>query len=437
MFGIIEIGIELSRSALKTEPLRKLISDKDSKYDVVITETGLFHEPFVAFGHKFNATIIDISSVFLFPRSAYVTGNHMPTTYVPVGFYFSFHDRMTFVERVKNTFLYYWDVFYAKLYYYKKQDALMREHFIYPGSENIPDLEYMISNTALTLMEHDLAVGYPVPLHKNVVQVSGVGLKTPDPLPQDLQKFMDESKNGVIYFSFGSLFNITSLRPETQQAIINALSTFTKYKNVLMKINDENLGAKLSSKNFVIKPWFPQRSILAHPNCDLFITHGGLHGTMEGFYHGVPMVVMPVVSDQLYNAKIIETHGLGLSLDSQSITEQQLIDTINEVLKNPKYRENARKRSAIFKDKPISPMDNAIYWIEYVIRHKGAPHLRPAVLDLYWYQRLMLDVIVFYLFISAILIFILYLILKLFHRCLCILISSLFFRDNQTKFKKL
>ena len=34
-----------------------------------------------------------------------------------------------------------------------------------------------------------------------------------------------------------------------------------------------------------------------------------------------------------------------------------------------------------------------MYWTEYVIRHKGAPHLRSGALDLTWYQYLLLDVI--------------------------------------------
>jgi glucuronosyltransferase len=34
-----------------------------------------------------------------------------------------------------------------------------------------------------------------------------------------------------------------------------------------------------------------------------------------------------------------------------------------------------------------------VYWTEYVIRHKGAPHLRSAVLELAWYQYEQLDVI--------------------------------------------
>jgi glucuronosyltransferase len=38
-------------------------------------------------------------------------------------------------------------------------------------------------------------------------------------------------------------------------------------------------------------------------------------------------------------------------------------------------------------------LEQAVYWTEYVIRHKGAPHLRSAVLDLAWYQYYLLDVI--------------------------------------------
>jgi glucuronosyltransferase len=34
-----------------------------------------------------------------------------------------------------------------------------------------------------------------------------------------------------------------------------------------------------------------------------------------------------------------------------------------------------------------------VFWTEYVIRHKGAPHMRSAALDLTWYQYFLLDVI--------------------------------------------
>jgi len=57
------------------------------------------------------------------------------------------------------------------------------------------------------------------------------------------------------------------------------------------------------------------------------------------------------------------------------------------------YRQNAQKFSRLFRDRPQTPLETAIFWTEYVIRHGGAPHLRSAALDLAWYQYLLLDVI--------------------------------------------
>ena len=58
-----------------------------------------------------------------------------------------------------------------------------------------------------------------------------------------------------------------------------------------------------------------------------------------------------------------------------------------------RYRDNIQRISRIYLDQPLTPLQKAVYWTEYVIRHKGAPHLRSAVLDLAWYQYFLLDVI--------------------------------------------
>lgn len=49
------------------------------------------------------------------------------------------------------------------------------------------------------------------------------------------------------------------------------------------------------------------------------------------------------------------------------------------------------------KDQPMKPMERAIYWVEYVIRHKGAPHYHSIATELTWYQYICLDVILFFL----------------------------------------
>jgi glucuronosyltransferase len=42
----------------------------------------------------------------------------------------------------------------------------------------------------------------------------------------------------------------------------------------------------------------------------------------------------------------------------------------------------------------MSPLDTAVYWVEYVIRHRGASHLRNVGADLTWYRYYLGDVIV-------------------------------------------
>jgi glucuronosyltransferase len=77
-----------------------------------------------------------------------------------------------------------------------------------------------------------------------------------------------------------------------------------------------------------------------------------------------------------------------------------------------RYRENAQRLSRIFRDQPLTPLELAVYWTEYVIRHKGAPHLRSAVLDLAWYQYFLLDVIAVLALASVSILLILFLVCR-------------------------
>lgn len=68
------------------------------------------------------------------------------------------------------------------------------------------------------------------------------------------------------------------------------------------------------------------------------------------------------------------------------------------------------------RDRERKPIDTAVYWTEYVIRHRGAPHLRVAGLDLPWYKYYLLDV---YLTLLVILWLSIYLPFILIRRFIC------------------
>lgn len=55
---------------------------------------------------------------------------------------------------------------------------------------------------------------------KGIVNIGGAHIKSPKPLPEELQKFLDESTHGIIYFSLGSVINTSKLPKEKIQAFL-------------------------------------------------------------------------------------------------------------------------------------------------------------------------------------------------------------------------
>lgn len=78
---------------------------------------------------------------------------------------------------------------------------------------------------------------------------------------------------------------------------------------------------------------------------------------------------------------------------------------------------NAKIISEQFKDRPMTPQQSVVYWVEYVIRHKGAPHLKSHGLNLTWYQYFLLDVIAVLLICILLVLFIVYKVFKFICGC--------------------
>lgn len=57
------------------------------------------------------------------------------------------------------------------------------------------------------------------------------------------------------------------------------------------------------------------------------------------------------------------------------------------------YKSNMQRLSSIHRDQPVTPLDTAVYWVEFVMRHGGAKHLRLASHELNWFQYHSIDVI--------------------------------------------
>jgi hypothetical protein len=392
--------IEACERTLNHTNVQKLIHS-DEKFDVVIVQ--FLNEAQQALATHFNAPLILFSTIGTSSWINQAVGNPQPLAYVPetlIGFSY----KMTFSQRLVNVLAYVVKLGMYHFYMFPQQDKLIKKYF-----PNVPnDIYDVMYNTSIVLLNSHPSIHQPVPYVPSMIDVGGLHLKPPKKLPKDLQEFLDNAKDGVIYFSLGSNLKSTLLPKEKREILLN---TFSKLKEkVLWKWEEDILPGK--PPNVHIAKWLPQQDVLAHPNLKLFITHGGLLSTTEIIYHGVPALAIPIGGDQKLNAQQIVNQGIGLTINFQEITEEALIKKINQLLTNPKYLKNAKSRSDFFHDRLVSPLDTAIYWVEYVIRHRGAPHLRVAALDLSWYQYFLLDVIVVVSAVTSLVTYVLYQIVK-------------------------
>lgn len=89
-----------------------------------------------------------------------------------------------------------------------------------------------------------------------------------------------------------------------------------------------------------------QLDVLARAS--LFVTHGGMNSAMESLAHGVPMVVIPQMSEQEATAIRVGDLGLGRYLRREDTTVEFLRKAVAEVADAPEVRERvARMRDTI------------------------------------------------------------------------------------------
>ncbi|XP_023012473.2 UDP-glycosyltransferase UGT5 [Leptinotarsa decemlineata] len=375
------MGNVITNTTLTNANFKKLINS-DQKFDVVMIEQ-FKNDALRVLACHYQAPLVIISTMEANSWVNSLVGNPSPPSYIPDVF-LGYTRNMNIWQRSVNSLMYIKKEISHRLFFTPVQNELARKHFPKCVDENGP-----IADVSLLLLNSHESINDPVPYVPNMVNIGGYHVNPPKRLPKDLQEYCDSAEHGVIYFSMGSNLKTSNIPQDIQRAILNTLRKLKQ--KVLWKWDEDHVPDK--PENVKMEKWFPQQDILAHPNVRLFITHGGLLSTTETIYHGVPILAIPIYGDQKMNAAKAVAAEYGLSLSINEISEEKLSNNINELLNDPKYRDNAKRRSAIMHDRKVKPMDLATYWIEFVVRHKGAPHLSVAALDLTWYQYFLVDIV--------------------------------------------
>ncbi|AJS60876.1 macrolide family glycosyltransferase [Paenibacillus sp. IHBB 10380] len=91
--------------------------------------------------------------------------------------------------------------------------------------------------------------------------------------------------------------------------------------------------------NFIVRPYLPQLEVLQH--VDAFLTHAGMNSTSEALYYNVPLVMLPLTSDQPLVARRVQELGAGVIVDKDNLTPEALRTALLEVLNNASYKQQA------------------------------------------------------------------------------------------------
>ncbi|XP_022164366.1 UDP-glucuronosyltransferase 2B2-like [Myzus persicae] len=389
------ISRDMCDAVYENSKMIEVLANKRSDFDIVIIEP-VFSECVTYVAVKLNLPLI---YVFPIPTTGVMerifTGHGSNPAVVSFNLA-SFGIPKTFVQRTVNVALLIYATIVRKIYELILMYKEPRDYDLYAP---IPP--------SLVFVNRHFTMEPASPIQSNVVEVGGIHLKAAKKLPKDLLEFIEQSPHGVVYFTFGSTVKMASLPENTKKAFMDALAQIPQ--RVLWKYEDdiENLP-----KNVMIKKWLPQREILLHPNVKLFISHGGISGLYEAIDAGVPVLGFPLFSDQPKNVDSLVNAGMAISMDILSVTKDEFLKNVLELLNNKKYMKNAKTAQKIFRDRPMSPASSVVFWTEYVIRHKGAPHLTSHAINLPWYQYYLLDLISLILVLIVVVFFVSYRFLK-------------------------
>ncbi|CAG9834242.1 unnamed protein product [Diabrotica balteata] len=412
MLGFFKILNEITELTLNHTKTQQLLQDKP-KYDVVIV-TQFNFEALKGIAPHLGAHLVVFNNHGAGSWVNHLVGNPSLPSYA-AELILGFSGQMDFKQRLINTLFSIAQYVNLNVFLYPRHSELMHKYI----SKDI-DFYKVIYNTSLVLLNSHISLAKSGALVPCMRDIGGFHVQPPKKLPEDLQKYLDDAKDGVIYFSMGSNVKSSTLPLETRQALMKAFSK--RKEKVLWKFEDDNMPGKPA--NVKIQKWLPQSDLLAHPNIKLFITHGGFLSTIETVYHRVPTVAIPVLGDQLKNARQSESDGYTKVIEMQELTEELLSSTIEEVISNKKYRDNVKTRSKIFHDRQVKPMNDAVYWIEYIVKHNGANHLRVNYLDMAWYQYYLVDVFV-------VVFSVIFIVLFLVKKTVCFILGKLCKKSNK------
>lgn len=233
-------GYSTTQYALNHSNVQKLLYADDKHYDLILVEQ-FYQDAFLMFAHKFQAPIISICMSYTFLVFSIVNCHIFAATFGWNTYFDSMLDsfgawahvphellvvpeNMNFWQRMKNVYFCLLDKYARHYVYMPEQQVLADKYFAHlPGKDNFtnlllklsvyfigphPSLEELSRSVSVILQNTHTPMVVVKPNVPRIVDVGGIHIRPPKPLPSDIKQFLDEAKHGVIYFCLGILMTL-------------------------------------------------------------------------------------------------------------------------------------------------------------------------------------------------------------------------------------
>jgi len=154
----------------------------------------------------------------------------------------------------------------------------------------------------------------------------------------------------LIYASLGTLQNGL---PWIFRTIVEAVTDLDAQIVLSMGGAADTLALEDLPANVVVVDYAPQEAVL--DRASLCITHGGLNTVVDCLARGIPMVAIPIASEQPGNAARILWTGTGTMVPLDQLTPEALRTAMQDTMSDPAYLANAGRFAVeIAKSDPVA-----------------------------------------------------------------------------------
>lgn len=207
VFLFYRAGLISTEHAFNDAKVQQLIQSENVHFDVIVLEQ-FNHDAFLLFAHKFKAPIITIATLGHADYLDHAMGLITPWSHVPHNM-LTYTDQMSFTQRCYNMALSLLDTVLRRYHYMPKMQQLADTYFISSDglcfrfgsvcaksilyneisifTETKPSILELEKNIAIRLVNSHTTTSHPRPSMPGLVNVAGVHIRPPKPLPADIQ----------------------------------------------------------------------------------------------------------------------------------------------------------------------------------------------------------------------------------------------------------